>query len=48
MLTPSEFKERYKSCIEEMQLTEYEILMGYNLYLEDPDQFHENMFNTKD
>jgi hypothetical protein len=43
MLSLDEFKKRYSSQIDELDMTEKEILESYKVYLEDPHEFHENM-----
>ena len=43
MISLAEFKLRYTRIIEEYALTEEEVNIGYDLFKEDPLQFHENM-----
>lgn len=43
MLTLEEFKNRYKTELESEECTENEILYFYDMYLEDPFQFHPDM-----
>ena len=38
-----EFKKKYENIIFDFDLTESEIKIGYEIYLEDPSQFNENM-----
>ena len=44
MISLEEFKIRYNSVIQEYMITESEILEAYEVFKEDPFQFHENMF----
>ena len=42
-MTYEDFKQKYSKIIEEYELTEEEVRAGYELYREDPQQFHPNM-----